>query len=71
MAYVRKTRDEWQLHGDYGQGFEEITAEETYDGIRERLREYRQSEPRVPFKVRYVRVKIEQGKQVDAQAVRS
>lgn len=51
MAYVRKTSDEYRILGNYGQGFEEVTAEETYTEARARLREYRENEPGYSFKL--------------------
>lgn len=60
MSYQRKTRDVWNLLGDYGQGFEHVTAELTYKEIRERLREYRATEPHVPFRVKMTRERIDE-----------
>ncbi len=53
MAYVRKTRDVFEVRGDYGygHGFECVTAEESRREALARLREYRQNEPGVPFKL--------------------
>lgn len=45
MAYVRKTSDEFRILGDYGQGFEEVTAEATRAEAKARLKEYRENEP--------------------------
>jgi hypothetical protein len=44
MAYQRKTRDEWELQGHYGQGWECLTTEESYSKAREQLRCYRENE---------------------------
>jgi hypothetical protein len=44
MAYQRKTRDEYELQGNYGQGWECLTTEDTRADIRARLREYRENE---------------------------
>jgi hypothetical protein len=60
MAYKRKTRDEYEIQGDYGQGFECVTAEETWTGAREQLKCYRENEPGVAFRIKKVRVKIEE-----------
>ena len=64
MPYKRKTRDEFQIHGYYGPqyGFEEVTAEDTYKEARARLKEYRENEPGVPFKIAAKRIKIEEAK---------
>lgn len=53
MAYQRKTRDEFQVHGNYGygHGYEEVTAEDSFREARARLREYRENEPGIPFKL--------------------
>ena len=59
MAYQRKTRDEYQIHGNYGQGFEEVCAEDTRKEARERLKEYRENEPGIAFKIVVKRIKIE------------
>ena len=59
MAYIRKTRDEYQIHGDYGQGFEEVCAEDTRKEARERLKEYRENEPQYRHKIVIKRVKTE------------
>lgn len=57
MAYERKTRDEYELQGDYGQGFELLTCESTYGEIRARLREYRDNEGGT-YRIRTRRVPI-------------
>ena len=46
MAYIRKTKDIFELQGNYGygDGWECLTAEESRREIRERLREYRENE---------------------------
>lgn len=41
MAYVRKTRDEWQLWANYGDGWDYVLSEEKYKNIMARAREYR------------------------------
>lgn len=61
MAYIRKTYDEYQIQGNYGygHGFEEVTAENTYKEAKLRLREYRDNEPGVPFKMVCKRIRKE------------
>lgn len=61
MARTRTTRDIWDVRGDYGygHGFETVTAEETLSEARARLREYRENEPGVCFKLVKTREKIE------------
>ena len=58
---VRKTRDIYVVQGNYGygDGWEDVTAEETRKEILDRLREYRDNEPGVPFRWRRKREKIE------------
>lgn len=50
MAYKRKTADEYRIFGDYGQGWEEVTAETTRTQAKARLKEYRENES-YPFKL--------------------
>ena len=40
-AYIRKTRDEWEILGNYGYGWDVECTEATAREARERLREYR------------------------------
>ena len=47
--YTRKTRDVWEVRGDYGHGWEMVTAELSRDAARERRTEYRQNEPGIAF----------------------
>jgi hypothetical protein len=46
MAYTRKTRDTYELQGNYGHGdgWECLTAEDSRAEIRQRLKEYRENE---------------------------
>jgi len=57
MAYTRKTVDEYQIHGNYGFGFEDVTAEDTYKAAKEQLKCYRENEP-YQFKIVVKRVRI-------------
>jgi hypothetical protein len=59
MKYQRKTEDEYQVHGLYAHGWEEVTCEETRREARARLREYRENEPSTAFKLVHRRVKIQ------------
>jgi hypothetical protein len=56
----RKTRDVWVVQGNYGygHGWEDLTAEETFKEIRQRVKEYRENEPGVPFRVKLTRERI-------------
>lgn len=58
MARARKTRDEFQVHGNYAHGWEEVTAEDTRKEARERLREYRENEPGTAFKMVKRRIRL-------------
>lgn len=58
MTYTRKTRDEWQLWVNYGQGFEEVTAAETYREIKSLAKDYRDNEPMYPRQIKCKRVLI-------------
>jgi len=57
MSYQRKTSDEYQIHGDYGQGFEEVTAATTRKEAKQLIKEYRENEP-YAFKIIKKRVKL-------------
>ena len=56
--YTRKTKDEYQIHGNYGYGFEEVTAEETYKEAKAQLACYRANEPQAVFRIIRRRVKL-------------
>lgn len=58
MAYARKTRDEYELQGNYGCGWECLTTEDTRKDIRARLREYRENEGG-EYRIKLRRVKLE------------
>jgi len=57
--YKRKTYDEYQIHGNYGYGFEEVTAEDSYKAAKEQLKCYRENERGIAFKIVCKRVKIQ------------
>ena len=52
-ARVRKTKDIWVVQGNYGygHGWEDVTAAETWKEAKENIREYRENERGVPFRV--------------------
>ena len=58
MAYERITEDEFQIHGDYGHGFEELTCETTFKEAKQCVKNYRENEPGVAFKLITKRIKI-------------
>ncbi len=59
MTYVRKTRDEWLIEGNYGYGWDEVCAEATRREAIEQLRCYRANEPQYAHRLRKVRVPLE------------
>lgn len=54
MAYVRKTRDVWNIETNFGYGWEYETSEDNYQAAREQLRCY-QRNSFGKFRVRMVR----------------
>lgn len=56
--YKRKTQDVYNVEGNYGHGFEVVTAETDPAESLQRLREYRENEPGVPFRIRKTRERI-------------
>lgn len=56
--YKRKTQDIWNVQGNYGFGWETVTAETTYREVRARLREYRENEPGTSFRLKMTRERI-------------
>ncbi len=61
-TYTRKTYDEYQIHSDYGYGFEHnCTAEDRKDAIRLR-KDYRTNEPRYQHKIVIKRIPIAEKK---------
>lgn len=44
----------WEVQGNYGQGWETVTAETTWRETRERLREYRDNERGIAFRAHRV-----------------
>ena len=60
MAYVRKTRDEYQLLCDYGygDGWEYVTAEDTMKEAKQRKKEYMENMPQYPYKIVKKRIPI-------------
>lgn len=58
MPYTRKTSDEYEVQGNYGQGWEMVTTEETWKAAREQLKCYNENEP-YPHKIVKKRVRKE------------
>ncbi len=59
MGRQRVTRDEYQIHGYYCGGWEEVTCEDTRKEARERLKEYRENETGTAFKIVKRRVRLD------------
>ncbi len=60
MAYVRKTKDEYQLlcNYGYGDGWEEVLTEGTFKEAKERKKEYMENMPQYPYRIVKKRVPI-------------
>jgi len=67
MSYQRKTRDTWEVQGNYGCGWEGLTVEDTRKEARERLREYDSNELNWPHRIKLVRERIEQEASCESQ----
>ena len=61
MAYIRKTKDEYQLlcNYGYGDGWEVVLAEDNIKEAKLRLKEYRENIPQYPYKVVKKRIPLE------------
>lgn len=61
MAYIRKTRDYWEVQTFTGQqyGWECATAEDSFREARERLKEYRENQPEYRHRLTLKRERIE------------
>ena len=57
--YKRKTRDYWDIEGNYAYGWEAVCCEDSIKEAKERLKEYRQNEPGVAFRLKKGRERIE------------
>lgn len=49
--YIRKTEDEFQIHGNYGFGFELVTCEIKWSLAKSTVKDYRDNEPGIRFKI--------------------
>ncbi len=54
----RKTRDEFQIWGNYGCGYDELTASDTRAEALATLREYRENAPEGAYRLKVARIKI-------------
>lgn len=60
MSKPRKTQDVYNVEGNYGygHGFEIVTAATSWKEARSLIRDYRENEPGVAFRLRKTREKI-------------
>ena len=54
------TRDEYQIHGNYGQGWEEVSAYDTRPEARADLKLYRENEPQYAHKLVKKRIPLQE-----------
>lgn len=52
MTRFRKTRDEFEIQGNYGYGWETVVTEENAAVAREQLNIYNANEPRYPHRIK-------------------
>lgn len=57
MARQRKTIDEFDIQGDYGEGYETLHCEPTRWAARQSIKEYRANEPGISFRIKKQRVR--------------
>lgn len=57
MTYIRKTKDEYHIEGNYGYGWETVCVEETRQEAKVNLWLYRENEKEYQFRVTHKRVK--------------
>lgn len=57
--YERKTKDVWEVQGNYGCGWEYLFEEESRADAEAQLRCYKANEPQYPHRIKKRRVKIE------------
>ena len=58
MAYKRKTRDVFEIQGNYGCGWETLLEEETLSDAKTQLRCYNENEANYPHRIKRHREKI-------------
>ena len=60
MAYIRKTKDEFEIQGWYSPqcGFEMVTCEESWKDAKLQIKCCRENEVGVPFRIVKKRVKL-------------
>lgn len=57
--YIRKTEDEYEIHGNYtGRNYEVVTTESTCGDAVRQVITYQENEPGIPFKIVKKRIRI-------------
>lgn len=64
MAYKRKTYDLFEIQGRYGCGWEVVTTETSFREAKDRIREYRENELGVSFRIKTKRMPVENTEKV-------
>lgn len=59
MAYKRKTKDVWEVQGNYGFGWETVCEEETRADAKKQLRCYNENETRYSHRIKMRRERLE------------
>jgi hypothetical protein len=54
----RTTKDEYEIQGNYGHGYEMVTTEETWKAAKDQLKCYRENEPNVSHRIVTRKVKL-------------
>jgi hypothetical protein len=60
MAYIRKTKDYWDIEQNAGYGWEVVTCEESKKDVRQSLKDYRLNQPEFPVRSIKHREKIDE-----------
>lgn len=48
----------YDIQGDYGHGWETVTSEDNLKDARQTIKDYRENEPGIPFKLKRVKEKL-------------
>ena len=60
MRYIRKTRDEYEILGNYGYGWDVLTTEDNYKDAKNMLKCYNENEPMAPHMIKKRRIRIKE-----------
>ena len=58
MTYTRKTRDEYEVQGYFGYGWEMVTTEDTWKGAKSQRQCYRDNDSKHIYRIIKKRVRI-------------